>query len=270
MDLKKSASYILSITLGVVCVAVVAATAVLVFFGIRNGKTSFLSEETTSASQSDSIGSSSVFSSALSSVSSSESVAPESSASLSSSSSSSSSSLSSSSSASSSRRSSSSVSSVPPKSSVPSSAVSSASVQSSEQSSEQSSAPALVYGYNQALCWPMLDLVNAARAAAGVGALSWSADLEVAAIERAKESAVLFSHTRPNGNPWYTISSLCRGENLAAGYGTTQSAFDAWMASPGHAENILRATFTTIGIGYCYAEGGAGGYYHYWCQLFGA
>lgn len=65
-----------------------------------------------------------------------------------------------------------------------------------------------------------------------------------------------------NGIPWAAV-----GENLAAGPLDAPSAFEAWMASPGHKSNIENASWRRTGIGY---QPGAGpdGFATYWTQLF--
>jgi uncharacterized protein YkwD len=90
---------------------------------------------------------------------------------------------------------------------------------------------------------------NQARAAAGLPGVSVSADLTGAATHQAQSMAdagVLF-HTPNLG------SGLCCwamvGENVGDGpsVAVIQAAF---MASPGHRANILRAVYTQIGVGY--------------------
>lgn len=90
---------------------------------------------------------------------------------------------------------------------------------------------------------------NQARAAAGLPGLSVSADLTAAATHQAQNMAdadALF-HTPNLG------SGLCCwamvGENVGDGPSVSviQAAF---MASPDHRANILRAAYTQIGIGY--------------------
>jgi hypothetical protein len=90
---------------------------------------------------------------------------------------------------------------------------------------------------------------NQARAAAGLPGLSVSADLTAAATHQAQnmaDSDTLF-HTPNLG------SGLCCwamvGENV--GDGPSVSVIHAaFMASPGHRANILRAAYTQIGVGY--------------------
>ena len=101
----------------------------------------------------------------------------------------------------------------------------------------------------------ILDLVNTTRIANGIAALNCKNSLVTLAEIRAQEIIAIFSHTRPNGQPWYTVdASLANGENLAIGYSTAGAVFDAWMASPGHKTNILRPEFKSMGVGYIYTE----------------
>lgn len=101
----------------------------------------------------------------------------------------------------------------------------------------------------QTMAQDILTLVNAQRAASGLGALTWSTGLESCALVRSQEIVSKFSHTRPNGTSWYTVdSNLMWGENLAKGYASAQEVVDAWMASPSHAANILASDFTTCSI----------------------
>lgn len=90
---------------------------------------------------------------------------------------------------------------------------------------------------------------NQARAAAGVSSLSVSGDLVAAATSQARNMAAsgLLYHT-PGLN-----SEICcwvvLGENVGEGPSAArlQAAF---MASPEHRANILRTSFTQIGVGY--------------------
>ena len=61
--------------------------------------------------------------------------------------------------------------------------------------------------------------VNEIRAEAGLDELKWDKNLESVANVRAKECSEKFSHTRPNGQQWYTVNSKIQGgENLAFGF----------------------------------------------------
>ena len=76
-----------------------------------------------------------------------------------------------------------------------------------------------------------------------------------------------FSHTSPTyGTPFQMIKAFglsyrSAGENIAYGYGTPAAVVNGWMNSSGHRANILNASYTQIGVGYC-ASG------NYWTQMF--
>lgn len=116
----------------------------------------------------------------------------------------------------------------------------------------------------------VLKLCNAERAKAGLKPLQLSAELQSAAMVRAKELTQVFSHTRPDGSDCTTVlkSKWGAGENIAAGYDTPEKVVAGWMDSPGHRRNILYNRFNYLGVGYCYAPDGVGGYTHYWVQIF--
>ncbi len=90
---------------------------------------------------------------------------------------------------------------------------------------------------------------NALRQEQGMKTLDWDDSLELAAAVRASEIVSTFSHTRPNGNPWWTVNSdLMWGENLAKGFSTTEGAVNGWMNSPSHKANVMDAGFNTMSI----------------------
>lgn len=90
---------------------------------------------------------------------------------------------------------------------------------------------------------------NALRQEQGLKTLDWDDSLELAAAVRASEIVGTFSHTRPNGNPWWTVNSdLMWGENLAKGYSTAQGTVTGWMNSPTHKANIMDGGFNTMSI----------------------
>ena len=91
--------------------------------------------------------------------------------------------------------------------------------------------------------------INDQRAAAGLGALTKKTDLVAAATVRAKEQEQLFSHTRPNGQEWWTVNSnVCYGECLSKGY-SPENVTIAWMNSPTHKAVIMDGSYKTVGIG---------------------
>lgn len=100
------------------------------------------------------------------------------------------------------------------------------------------------------------DLVNAERAARGLAAYTWDAELELCAQVRATEIASSFSHTRPNNMDFYTVNSdLMWAENLAKGYADASSLVAGWMNSPTHAANILDGELATCSIAVYESDG---------------
>jgi len=102
----------------------------------------------------------------------------------------------------------------------------------------------------------ILDLVNEARAEAGVGPLS--VDMELMNVARLKAKDMVdnnyFAHQSPTyGSPFdmmrkFDIEFRTAGENIA-GNQTAEAAFKAWMNSEGHRKNILNGDFNYTGIG---------------------
>ena len=115
-----------------------------------------------------------------------------------------------------------------------------------------------------ALADEVVRQVNLERTRRGLGGLRVSAELNRAARVRANEITRKFSHTRPDGTPWRTVSSAAYGENIARGQRTADKVMAAWMTSSGHRANILRASYGSIGV--CAVS--SGGVTH-WVQLFG-
>ena len=113
----------------------------------------------------------------------------------------------------------------------------------------------------------LLALTNEARQKEGLSPLTRQEDLDLGAQIRAQEIVTHFSHTRPDGTPFYTVfgveENYYYGENIAYNYDTAQQAMDAWMSSEGHRENILNSTYTGIGIATIEKDG-----QRYWVQIF--
>ena len=126
-------------------------------------------------------------------------------------------------------------------------------------------------GSYSAIVNEIIRLTNEARADYGVGQLAHDTTLDALATVRAQEASEYWSHTRPDGTAFETIFSqydlhyFSMGENLHMNSLLgAQPAFDAWMASPGHYENVVRSAFTRIGVGVYHGQDGA----YYYCQLF--
>ncbi len=105
-------------------------------------------------------------------------------------------------------------------------------------------------------------LVNLERTGSGLGALTETQTLTDAAAVRAEESAVSFSHIRPDGSDCSTIFSdyeiaySAAGENLSNGFSSPAQLVTAWMNSKSHRANILSEKFTCLGIGLYVKEDG--------------
>lgn len=112
-------------------------------------------------------------------------------------------------------------------------------------------------------------IVNRERAANGLAPLKYSEELSNAAVARAHELPVSFSHTRPDGTLCFTILGemgikyRAAGENIAYGYRDPETVVSQWMQSAGHRENILNTDKEYIGIGVYYKNG-----IYYWTQIF--
>lgn len=115
----------------------------------------------------------------------------------------------------------------------------------------------------------IVELVNEERAKAGLNPVTLDMAAATAAQVRAQEIVSSFSHTRPNGSSFATalkeqgVSYRTAGENIAWGQRSPEAVMEGWMNSSGHRANILKESFTHIGVGY-YQENGV----NYWTQLF--
>lgn len=113
------------------------------------------------------------------------------------------------------------------------------------------------------------EITNNYRSLVGVPSLTLDSSLVEAASIRAKELSDSFSHTRPNGSSCFTalselgISYGTAGENIAAGYSSSQSVMEGWRSSSGHYQNIISSKFKKIGIGVNIINN-----QYYWVQIF--
>ena len=115
-------------------------------------------------------------------------------------------------------------------------------------------------------------LTNVERAKHGEPLVQTNNDLNRAAMQRAKEISIKFSHTRPDGTDalsvfgeYNNIPDNHAAENISAGYTSPQSAVDGWMNSPGHRVSLLNTYSTHLGVGVCKS-----GSTYYCVQLFTA
>lgn len=113
------------------------------------------------------------------------------------------------------------------------------------------------------------EITNNYRSLVGVSSLTLDSSLVEAANIRAKELSDSFSHTRPNGSSCFTVLSELgisygtAGENIAAGYSSSQSVMEGWRSSSGHYQNIISFKFKKIGIGVNIINN-----QYYWVQIF--
>lgn len=114
------------------------------------------------------------------------------------------------------------------------------------------------------MAYQVLDLVNQERSKRGLNALQMDSGLLDAAMARAFETSIGFSHTRPTGESCLSASSKMVGENIASGQWSPEDAMDSWMNSSGHRANILDSDYRSVGIG-CVNVSGT----YYWVQCFG-
>jgi uncharacterized protein YkwD len=105
-------------------------------------------------------------------------------------------------------------------------------------------------GTEQSLTYAVFQEINFYRNRQGLKPLIWAEDLASAAEIRAEECELSWSHTRPNGEPWYTVNqSIMYGENLAKHYSNPTELLTAWIESPAHNENLVDAEYKYCGIG---------------------
>lgn len=116
----------------------------------------------------------------------------------------------------------------------------------------------------------LVAATNQYRASAGIGTLAVDSALVLAARVRAYEIAVVWGHTRPNGQSYYTVNpDVVYGENLAYGFDTSGDTMTGWENSPTHKANLERGQFTKIGIAVVAVKQADGSYVNYIAQEFG-
>jgi hypothetical protein len=101
------------------------------------------------------------------------------------------------------------------------------------------------------------ELTNQQRVEQNLPPLTISPLLNQAAQEKADDMAQngYFAHTSPDGKtPWYWLDQVgynysYAGENLAVNFTDSQDVTAAWMNSPEHRANILKANYTEVGTG---------------------
>jgi len=102
----------------------------------------------------------------------------------------------------------------------------------------------------------LLSITNQKRAENGLPPLSLNSELSSAATAKASDMFTknYWAHVAPDGaTPWGFIRGagyeyIYAGENLARGYTTATDVVNAWMASPGHRENMLSGNYKDVGF----------------------
>lgn len=103
----------------------------------------------------------------------------------------------------------------------------------------------------------VVEATNQERLALGLSELKNSNLLKQAAQAKAEDMAKkgYFAHVTPDGkSPWYWIDQTgyqykSAGENLAVNFDYSRDVVNAWMNSPTHKANIVKAKYQEIGIG---------------------
>lgn len=106
------------------------------------------------------------------------------------------------------------------------------------------------------LAWQIFTKTNEERVKAGLDELAYAYDLQDIADLRAQESAVKFSHTRPDGTSCHDLVDswdyYVTGENLIKvdePIAWADVIVAEWMESEGHRQNILLPDFTKLAVG---------------------
>jgi uncharacterized YkwD family protein/spore coat assembly protein SafA len=116
----------------------------------------------------------------------------------------------------------------------------------------------------------VVRLVNIERAKHGLAPVKENWELSRVARYKSTDMKTkgYFDHYSPTyGSPFdmmkkFGFKFYSAGENIAMGQRTPQEVMTAWMNSPGHRANILKADFKEIGVGL--ARDGS----MYWTQMF--
>lgn len=115
------------------------------------------------------------------------------------------------------------------------------------------------------------QLLNEYRKQNGLNELKQNEQLDKNALIRGYEISHSFRHNRPDRTSVLDMEGVY-GENIAYGYPTAKELMDAWIASPSHNDNMLKAAYKTGAIKIFakrefYSEGFY--YVYYAVQLFG-
>ena len=114
----------------------------------------------------------------------------------------------------------------------------------------------------------VIRLTNIERQKAGKNSVQENAALDKGAAVRAKECAIKYGHTRPNGERSGTAyyeagAGNILEENIAVGFLTPKGVVEGWVNSQGHYVTMIDSRATHMGAG-CYKKDGV----IYWVQIF--
>ncbi len=120
-----------------------------------------------------------------------------------------------------------------------------------------------------------------------VPSLTWNSELYTSALEHVTDLAYSDTFSHDGSGTQYDITGDGRpskfyerivangyahyysvGENIAGGQRTIEEVMKAWMASPGHCENIMKSTYTEVGVAIIIKDDST--YQTYWGQNFGS
>lgn len=134
--------------------------------------------------------------------------------------------------------------------------------------------PGCTFQPNDSYLSQVLALINQARTAANLPALTLNAKLAAAAQVHSVDMACrnYWGHIGSDGSDWYArvkaqkYNYAYASENVYVGSpqygGDAQGAFDWWWKSPIHHDNMMSKKVTEIGIGYAFTTTSQyGGYY---------
>lgn len=102
----------------------------------------------------------------------------------------------------------------------------------------------------------LLNATNRVRQVEGEGSLALSTQLTKAAQLKVKDmfDQQYWAHTSPDGTtPWHWFGEASyfyteAGENLAKNFSTSDGVIAAWMQSPTHRANLLKAEYKDVGF----------------------
>lgn len=115
----------------------------------------------------------------------------------------------------------------------------------------------------------VVELVNDIRIREGLNKLEIDKALSELARKKSEDMKKnnYFDHQSPTyGSPFDMMQShgihyKSAGENIAKGQTTPEKVVDAWMNSAGHRKNILKSSYTHIGVGHVKSG-------NFWTQMF--